>query len=102
MPLTPKQAEKVATHLAGQIRACQMCGNPNWEPLDVITAPIYIPEPQEIPGQTLKGYLTAQYAHREAIEKAQAIPFLVLGCTRCFHTVLYAWRPIEEGRTKGG
>lgn len=78
-----------------------MCGNQKWDPLEVIAPTVYVPPPRATPGQTAHGMMTAQYEYKHALNTAQAMPLLVLGCTKCFHTVLYAWKPIESGVRSG-
>jgi hypothetical protein len=71
-----------------------MCGNLHWEPVELIAAPIWRPAALPLP-ETLT-FLQSLSPGPEAF------PFLVIGCTRCFHTVLYAWTPIERGGLLSG
>src|SRR4051794_28505795 len=94
MALRPDELAKVGKHLEGKLRACPMCGNDKWEPLEIVGTPVlkrYAPGTY-VPGSAAE-ILGRLYTERST--PSETIPLLLVACTNCFHVVPYAWKLIE-------
>jgi hypothetical protein len=89
--LTDEEIARVNQHLRGKLRACPMCGNDKWQPLEVVAPPVYV---RFVPGSAQAVFAKAMYPSM-ATSKTELVPLLLIACTNCFHVVPYAWQLID-------